>query len=75
MIRRLLLNEAAKELGVSPHYLRVEAKAGRLPHLRVGNRFLFPIEQVEEFLKQKALENVKNETSDNDSYGTLRKVT
>jgi excisionase family DNA binding protein len=75
MARRLLLNPAAEALGVTPHFLRAEAKAERIPHIRCGNRYLFDIDQVEEFLRLKALENVRFETSDNVSYGTLRKVT
>lgn len=75
MARRLLLNPAAEELGVTPHFLRTEAKAKRIPHIRCGNRYVFDIDQVEEFLRLKALENVQSKPCDNVSYGTLRKVT
>ena len=75
MTRRMLLKEAAKELGVSRHFLYTEARAGRIPHFRTGNRYIFDIEQVDEFLKKKALENVR--TDDNEKvfqYGKLRRI-
>jgi excisionase family DNA binding protein len=74
MAKRLLLNPAAEALGVTPHFLRTEAKAERIPHIRCGNRYLFDVDQVEEFLKQRAIANVKIEPYVNASYGVLRKI-
>ena len=75
MAKRLLLNPAADALGVTPHFLRTEAKAERIPHLKCGNRYIFDIEQVEEWLKKKALDNVKSQEGENGvQYGKLRKV-
>ena len=37
----LPLAVAAAELGISPRDLRVEIKAGLLPHVRVGERAVF----------------------------------
>ena len=75
MAKRLLLNPAAEALGVTPHFLRTEAKAGRVPFFWAGNRFVFDIEQVDEFLKKKALENLKAQQGGAVGYGILRKVT
>lgn len=71
---RLLLNDAAKILGVTPNFLRTEAKAGKIPHLRIGNRYAFDTNQVEEFLRNKALLNVKQESENIIDYGKLRKI-
>lgn len=72
---RMLLKDAAKALGVSKHFLYNEARAGRIPHFKAGNRYIFDVEQVDEFLKKKALENVR--TDDNEKvfqYGKLRRI-
>jgi len=74
----MLLKDAAEALGVSKHFLYTQARAGKIPHFRAGNRYIFDIEQVDEFLKQKALENVR-EDCDYDyeniiNYGQLRRV-
>jgi len=77
MARRMLLKEAAEELGVSRHFLYTEARAGRIPHFRSGNRYIFDIEQVDEFLRRKALENVREEKDENEKvvqYGQLRRI-
>lgn len=73
MSKRLLLKEAAKVLGMSQHYLRTEIKAGRLPYLCAGNRYILDVEQVEEFLKDKALENMESNCNVVD-YGRLRRI-
>jgi len=74
MGKRMLLNPAAEVLGVTPYFLRVEAKAGRIPYLKSGNRYIFDIEQVEDFLKNKALQNMSTENENTAGYGTLRKI-
>jgi len=72
---RMLLKDAAKALGVSKHFLYTEARAGRIPHFRAGNRYIFDLEQVNEFLKQKALENVRDDENEKIiNYGKLRKI-
>lgn len=72
---RMLLKDAAKALGVSKHFLYTEARAGRIPHFRAGNRYIFDVEQVNEFLKQKALENVRDDENEKIiNYGKLRKI-
>lgn len=75
MTRRMLLKDAAKALGVSRHFLYTEARAGRIPHFKAGNRYIFDVEQVNEFLKQKALENVRDDENEKIiNYGKLRKI-
>lgn len=72
---RMLLKDAAKALGVSKHFLYTEARAGRIPHFRAGNRYIFDIEQVDEFLRQKALENVKEGKNERIvNYGMIRRI-
>lgn len=44
----------ARRLGVTKHWLRVEADAGRVPALRAGSRFLFNPKAVEEILAAQA---------------------
>lgn len=73
MARRMYLNDAAVALGVTPHFLRTKARAGEIPHLKAGNRYVFDIEQCEEFLKNEAMTNVKHEETVK-QYGVLRKV-
>lgn len=73
MNKRLLVNQAAHVLGVSSHYLRTEIKAGRIPYLKAGNRYILDIEQVEEFLKNKAIENMNSISEDNIEFGVLRR--
>jgi len=75
MSRRMLLKEAAEALGVSRHFLYTEARAGRIPHFRAGNRYIFDVEQVDEFLRQKALESVREQEEEKIvEYGKLRKI-
>lgn len=73
MSKRLLLNQAALSLGVTPHYLRTEIKAGRLPYLKAGNRYIIDVDQIEEFLKNKAIENMKPVLETSINYGVLRR--
>jgi len=75
MTRRMLLKDAAKALGVSKHFLYSEARAGRIPHFRAGNRYIFDVDQVDEFLRKKALENVKETENEKPiRYGVLRRI-
>lgn len=73
MSKRMLLTQAAAELGVTPHFLRLEAKAGRIPYIMAGNRYIFDVEQCEQFLKAKALENMESNNIE-DGRGQLRRV-
>jgi len=71
----MLLKDAANALGLSKHFLYTEARAGRIPHFRAGNRYIFDIDQVDEFLKKKALENVRTDSNEKVvKYGQLRRI-
>lgn len=49
------LPRAARAVGVTVHWLRTETKAGRVPCLQAGiNRYLFDIETLSEFLRERA---------------------
>jgi len=75
MAKRMLLKDAAEKLGVSKHFLYREARAGRIPHFRSGNRYIFDVEQVDEFLKNKAMENIREQKDEKVfRYGVLRKI-
>lgn len=50
----LPLRQTATRLGVPAAWLRSEAQAGRVPHLRVGRRLLFNPEAVEAVLLKRA---------------------
>ena len=41
------LRRAAARLGVPAAWLRAEAIEGRIPHLKIGRRLLFKVEEVE----------------------------
>jgi excisionase family DNA binding protein len=48
------LARLARRLGVTQRWLRDEADAGRVPHLRAGSRYLFSPTAVEEVLADRA---------------------
>lgn len=74
MARNLYLKDAAKELGLSGWDLRQRAKSGRIPCLMSGNRYIFPIEQCEEWLLNEAMANVHTSEEKSKQYGKLRKI-
>jgi len=55
----LPLRRAATRLGVPAAWLRAEARAGRVPHLRIGKRLLFSIPAVEAALSARAAQEAK----------------
>ena len=75
MARRVGIKEAAEILGVSKHFLYTEARAGRIPCNRSGNKYLFDVDQVDEFLRKKALENIREERDEKIlQYGKIRRI-
>ena len=46
--------QLARRLGVSVAWIRSEADAGNLPHIRAGDRYLFDHEAVERLLLERA---------------------
>lgn len=55
------LSRAATALGLPAPWLREEARAGRVPHLRIGRRLLFSPSAVEESLLQRAARQVEGD--------------
>lgn len=52
-------DELARLTGLSATTIRRQAKAGRLPHLYIGDRLLFVTHQVVEFLTAEAAQAVR----------------
>ena len=52
------LRRAARLLGVPIAFLRSEADGGKVPHLKVGRRLMFPVEDLERELRRRATEAV-----------------
>ncbi|MCH8037107.1 MAG: hypothetical protein IIC53_08280 [Proteobacteria bacterium] len=50
----LSLSRMARRLGVTQQWLRDEAEADRVPHLKAGTRFLFNADAVERVLAERA---------------------
>lgn len=50
----LQLRFMARRLRVTARWLREEAEAGRVPHVRAGDQFLFNPEAVEQLLAERA---------------------
>lgn len=72
---KMNLKDTAKELGVTEYFLRQEAKAGRIPAYKPGNKYIFDVELVEKFLNDKFMANVKTEEKCCSCQpGKLRKV-
>ncbi|MTK11857.1 MAG: hypothetical protein F8N39_07160 [Clostridiaceae bacterium] len=74
MSKKAYLKEAAVELGLTDYQLRRMAKEHKIPFLKSGNRYVFDIDQCQEFLKNEAMQNVVNSDENVKQYGTLRKV-
>ena len=49
------LRRAATEIGVPMSWLKAQADAGRLPHLRCGRMRRFNIAEVERLLRERAI--------------------
>jgi hypothetical protein len=50
----LPLHAMARQIGVTAKWLRAEAEAGRIPHLKAGARLLFHSVTVERLLQRRA---------------------
>lgn len=53
----LSLARMSRKLGVTQQWLRDEADAGRVPHLRAGRRYLFDPSAVETALARRAAQS------------------
>ena len=75
MAKKALLSEAAEMVGLTKNALYTLARAGKVPHLRIGGkrgRYVFDIELLEESLEQMALENVRQPKDK--SFGKIRAI-
>lgn len=45
--------DAAQMLGISERLLWTWTKAGHIPHLRIGTRVLYPVEQLRRWLNER----------------------
>ena len=52
----------ARELAVSASWLRREAEAGKLPHIRAGSQYLFDPALVRRILLERARQNAPGST-------------
>ncbi len=71
---KTLLKQAAHAVGLSVNALYWMARRGEVPHLRIGNRYVFDTEQLQEHLRQKALKNMIQAKGEENQYGVLRKI-
>ena len=46
--------DAAKALGIGARLLWAKTNAGEIPHVRIGRTVVYPIEQLREWLAEKA---------------------
>ena len=60
----LSLSRMARRLGVTQQWLRDQAKAGQVPCLRAGARFLFNAEAVQEALAAEAARPLHDDGTD-----------
>lgn len=51
----------ARQLKVTSSWLRAEAEAGRLPHIKAGKTILFDAETVRKLLLERAKKGTNNE--------------
>jgi hypothetical protein len=54
MSELLSLARAARRVGITARWLRDEAAAGRVPHLRAGTRYLFDLAALTQSLSDRA---------------------
>lgn len=73
MTKKAYIKQAAEELGLTEYQLRRMAKEHKVPYLMSGTRYIFDIELCQEFLREQALKNAKQEEVKRE-YGKLRKV-
>lgn len=54
VVRPMTLTIAARWLGVEPQWLRAEAEAGRIPHVKAGRTILFNENVLAKVLSERA---------------------
>ena len=70
--RPLKLSEMARRLGVPILWLRAEAEAGRVPHLRTGSGMLFDSETIERILSDRARQEGMSDARRHQRTGSTR---
>lgn len=73
MGRKGNLCTTAAALGLSEYAVKRMAKDGKIPYLKSGVKYIFDIEQCEEYLKNEAVENMK-QPEPVKQYGVLRRI-
>jgi len=58
----LSMREAAEALGISDRTLWSWTKDGIIPAVRIGGRWLYPVDVIREWLKERAAENKSVDT-------------
>jgi predicted DNA-binding transcriptional regulator AlpA len=51
--------EAATALGIGERLLWSETNAGKIPHVRIGRRVVYPIKQLQAYLEREAARSVR----------------
>lgn len=75
MGKKVGIKEAAAITGMSINFYYVGSRAGTIPHIKAGNRYIFDIELLEDFLRKEALKNVRQEPqAEPTKYGQLRRI-
>lgn len=69
----LTAKEAAEYLGISYWFVTQLVKRKKLPCIRLGNRLLFRVETLQQYLDKLENESIYDEESNNE-YGRLRKI-
>jgi hypothetical protein len=57
--------QVAAQLGLPLSWVQAEARAGRLPHLKVGRSLFFDLDVVRTALRERAADNSANRVSRN----------
>lgn len=68
------LRQAAEETGMAEYTLRMYCKQGKIRCNRSGVKYILRIDWLEEDLQKQAEGNLRNTESENNNYGTLRKI-
>lgn len=58
MGRKMTIKAASKELNLTEHFLRQYIRNGEIPYLLAGSRYILDVDEVEEILRKKALDNM-----------------
>lgn len=70
----LTMRELEAETGLNYWLIQKLAKAGQIPHLRLGKRVLFRLSTVKEWLAKKEAASVQKEQHEVERFGELRRI-